>query len=63
LAGHCTTAYVRAHEPHCRLLGEPVPAVRAYRQVLRKWPDRQRLDVASDLIPLRMTRLRRDTYA
>ena len=45
LAGHCTTAYVRAHEAHCRLLlGEPVPAVREYREVLAEWPDGQRLD-------------------
>jgi transcriptional regulator with XRE-family HTH domain len=45
LAGHCTTAYIRAHEAHCRLLlGEPMPAIRAYHDVLADWPIGQRLD-------------------
>jgi hypothetical protein len=35
LAGHCSTAYVRAHEARCRfLLGEPVPAIHTYCDVL-----------------------------
>lgn len=45
LAGHCTHDYVRAHEAHCRLLlGDAVPAVEGYRDVLAGWPEDQRLD-------------------
>ncbi len=47
LAGHCTTAYVRAHEAHCLLLlGEPLAAIREYRDVLTEWPEEHRLDEA-----------------
>lgn len=45
LAGHCTPAYIHAHEAHCALLlGDSRAAVSAYRAVLGEWPDAQRLD-------------------
>jgi Flp pilus assembly protein TadD len=45
MAGHCTPAYIRAHEAHCALLlGDSREAVTIYRAVLSDWPDGQRLD-------------------